>query len=67
MSNKLTDREKEVMRLAWQGLGNKGIGKVLMISPRTVCVHMSNIYIKTQLKKRAQIPLFVKNNPSIIF
>lgn len=39
----LTNRETEVLALLVQGLGNKGIGNVLGISPRTVEIHRANM------------------------
>ena len=39
----LTSRETDVLALLVQGLGNKGIGNVLGISPRTVEIHRANM------------------------
>jgi FixJ family two-component response regulator len=39
----LTGRETDVLALLVQGLGNKGIGNVLGISPRTVEIHRANM------------------------
>lgn len=45
--SKLTEREREVMQLAVQGLSNKEIAAYLGISHRTVEIHKSKIMQKT--------------------
>lgn len=50
----LTDREIEVLRLTAQGLTNKGIGRELGISPRTVQGHLANIYGKLGVTSRTE-------------
>lgn len=47
--SKLTEREKEVMKLAVKGLSNKEIAAYLGISHRTVEIHKSKI-----MQKQAQ-------------
>jgi FixJ family two-component response regulator len=44
---RLSDRERDVLALAIQGLSNKEIGKALQISHRTVEVHRGRIFLKT--------------------
>jgi pimeloyl-ACP methyl ester carboxylesterase/DNA-binding CsgD family transcriptional regulator len=44
--NELSAREREVLRLAAEGLGNDGIAEVLTLSPRTVERHLQNAYVK---------------------
>lgn len=44
---RLSDREKDVLRLAVQGKSNKEIGRDLGISHRTVEVHRARILLKT--------------------
>ncbi len=53
-SQRLTDRETEVLRLAAQGLTNKGIGQALSISDRTVQGHLASIYGKLQVGGRTE-------------
>lgn len=50
----LTMRETEVLRLVAQGKGNKEIGDCLGISPRTVKVHMTNIFEKLGVNRRME-------------
>lgn len=49
----LTEREREVLRLAAQGHTNKAIGKVLHISEATVKTHLKHIYSKLNVPDRA--------------
>jgi DNA-binding NarL/FixJ family response regulator len=50
----LTDREREVLELIAQGLGNAEIGRALVVSPKTVRNHVSNILNKLQVVDRSQ-------------
>jgi DNA-binding NarL/FixJ family response regulator len=50
----LTEREREVLELIAQGLGNADITKKLVVSPKTVRNHVSNIFNKLQVADRAQ-------------
>ena len=45
----LTERERGVLQLAAEGLGNVEIGKRLFISPRTVEIHKSNLLRKLDI------------------
>ena len=51
---KLTDREKEVLRLIAQGKRTHEIGDYMKISALTVSTHVKNIYRKMQVRTRAQ-------------
>ena len=51
----LSDREKEIVRYAASGLGNREIGQRLFISPKTVKNHMTSIYLKTGAGNRVQL------------
>jgi DNA-binding CsgD family transcriptional regulator len=51
-SEKLTDRQKELIKLIAQGLSNKEIGEKLFISEATVKYHTKNIYELLNLKNR---------------
>jgi DNA-binding NarL/FixJ family response regulator len=50
----LTDREREVLRLIAQGHSNQAIAQRLVLSPKTVRNHVSNIFAKLQVADRAQ-------------
>jgi DNA-binding NarL/FixJ family response regulator len=50
----LTDREREVLELIAQGKNNPEIARNLVISPKTVRNHVSNIFNKLQVVDRAQ-------------
>ena len=49
----LTPREREVLRLAAEGLSGPSIAERLFLSPATVKTHFSNIYEKLQVSGRA--------------
>ena len=53
-SEKLTDRELEVLRLLATGLSNNGIGEALFISATTVKFHVSNLMRKLGVTRRAE-------------
>lgn len=50
----LTPRESEVLELIAQGLTNSAIAEQLVLSPKTVRNHVSNIFSKLQVSDRAQ-------------
>ena len=50
----LTDREREVLDLIASGISNTDITKRLVVSPKTVRNHISNIFVKLQVANRAQ-------------
>ncbi|REE94963.1 helix-turn-helix transcriptional regulator [Thermomonospora umbrina] len=50
----LTGREREVLALVAQGLGNREIAARLYISPKTASVHVSNILAKLGVASRTQ-------------
>ncbi|MGW4479921.1 MadR family response regulator transcription factor [Rhodococcus triatomae] len=53
-SEKLTDREIEVLGLLAKGLSNNGIGEQLFISATTVKFHVSNLMRKLGVTRRAE-------------
>jgi DNA-binding NarL/FixJ family response regulator len=50
----LTDREREVLELVARGLGNPEITRRLVVSPKTVRNHVSNILGKLRVADRSQ-------------
>ncbi len=54
----LTDRELEILKLVAQGLGNDAIAAQLVVSSRTVGVHVSHILDKLFLENRTQAALY---------
>ena len=50
----LSDREREVLELIARGMSNQQIVDRLVISPKTVRNHVSNIFSKLQVRDRAE-------------
>ena len=55
---KLTHRELQVLQLAADGLANKEIAEMLVISSKTVKNHIANIFSKLQVNDRTQAILY---------
>ncbi|MGZ4475653.1 MAG: LuxR C-terminal-related transcriptional regulator [Nocardioides sp.] len=53
--DRLTEREREVMRLIARGYSYKEVAKELFISIKTVETHMSNVLKKLQLSSRHEL------------
>lgn len=51
----LTNREREVLHLAAQGLGNAEVGERLSISPRTAETHRANLLRKLGLRTQTEL------------
>ncbi|MBK5205842.1 MAG: response regulator transcription factor [Polaromonas sp.] len=58
---KLSEREKEVLKLVAAGYTSPEIGPRLSISPQTVNTHIKNIYRKLDVRTRAQAVSFAAN------
>lgn len=50
----LTSRERDVLELIARGMGNPAIARHLVLSPKTVRNHISNIFAKLQVQARAE-------------
>jgi DNA-binding NarL/FixJ family response regulator len=50
----LTDRERQVLALIAEGMGNSAIARRLQVTPKTVSNHISAIFSKLQVTDRAQ-------------
>lgn len=48
----LTEREVQVLRLVASGLTNRRVASKLNISEKTVARHLSNIFVKLDLRSR---------------
>lgn len=59
LSEDLTVREKEIVKLIIEGKSNKEIGKLLFISPKTVQHHRARIMRKLNLKRTADLVKYV--------
>jgi len=55
MSEKLSDREKEIVREVLMGKTNKQIASALSITERTVKAHLSTIFKKTDTRNRFEL------------
>ncbi|MER7013076.1 LuxR C-terminal-related transcriptional regulator [Saccharopolyspora sp. NPDC000359] len=60
---RLTPREREVARLVAQGLSNRQIAEQLVISKRTSDSHIEHIMAKLGVTSRAQIAVWVAEQP----
>ena len=62
-NDKLTDREKDVLKLLLMGLANKEVADQLSISPHTVVSHRKNIIEKTGIKSLSGLAVYaILNN-----
>jgi DNA-binding NarL/FixJ family response regulator len=56
---RLTEREREVLRLVVEGKSNKEIAQQLVISPKTASVHRTNIMEKLGVRNSAELVRYV--------
>ncbi len=61
----ISPREQEVIGLALRGLSNQQIGDSLYISLSTVKKHISNIYLKLDVKSRYEMIAFFQQPPIV--
>lgn len=52
---RLTEREKQVLRLIAEGKSNKEIAELLCLSAKTVAAHRANIMSKLEIHSRAEL------------
>lgn len=57
----LSDREREVLELMARGLSNAEIARKLVVSPKTVRNHVSNVFTKLQVADRAEAIVRARN------
>ena len=57
----LTDREIEVLLCIWDGLTNKEIAEELFVTLSTTKYHVSNLYLKLDVKNRNQVQVLQKS------
>ena len=50
----LTEREREILELIARGRSNADITEALVLSPKTVRNHVSNVFSKLQVRDRAE-------------
>ncbi len=63
-NHRLTDRQRDVMRLVLKGLANKEIARELAISENTVKQHLQSVYTFYGVSSRAQAVLAAARKPS---
>lgn len=61
----LSPREVEVVRLVAGGASNREIAQSLLISPRTVERHITNVLAKVGLRNRTELATFVRSAPAV--
>jgi LuxR family maltose regulon positive regulatory protein len=54
LSESLSNREGEILKLIIRGLSNKEIAQTLAIAPETVKTHVKHIFVKLGVEKRTQ-------------
>ena len=61
--NLLSNREEEVMRLVAEGLGNREISELLVLSEHTVKNYLFRIFDKLGISNRVELVLYAVTNP----
>jgi DNA-binding NarL/FixJ family response regulator len=60
----ISPAEQRVLAELGRGLSNKGIAAALVLSPRTVESHISNLLAKTGCRSRTQLLLWALSAPA---
>lgn len=60
LTQPLTPREEEVLRLVGEGMTNRQIGETLYLSENTVKNHIKSILEKVQVKNRVQLAVYAR-------
>jgi DNA-binding NarL/FixJ family response regulator len=63
---RLTDREREVLRMVGDGLPNKSIARRLGISERTVKAHLTSVYHQLGVTDRTQAALWAQRQAEVL-
>ncbi|MHD0397364.1 response regulator [Staphylococcus simulans] len=63
--NKLSNREKDVLKEMAKGKTNREIAEVLYVSEKTVKTHVSHIFSKLQVSDRTQAAIYAMENKLI--
>jgi DNA-binding NarL/FixJ family response regulator len=61
-ADQISDRERQVLRLASKGLANKQIGRELGITERTVKVHLGNIFRRIGVTDRTSAAMWAREH-----
>jgi DNA-binding NarL/FixJ family response regulator len=62
--DELTPQEKQIARLARDGLSNPDIGARLFLSPRTVEWHLRKVFNKLEIRSRHELPRALPSSES---
>lgn len=60
----LTPSERRVAGLAVEGMTNREIAQSLFVTPKTIEVHLSNVYRKLDIKSRRELPAVFVPEPA---
>lgn len=63
--NKLSNREKDVLKEMAKGKTNREIAEVLFVSEKTIKTHVSHIFSKLQVTDRTQAAIYAMENKLI--
>ncbi len=61
-ADELSDRERQVLRLASKGLANKQIGRSLGITERTVKVHLGSVFRRIGVSDRTSAAIWARTH-----